>query len=187
MKLFKQFFSLGLILILILALLAGGSALLPDLQEEEVTEDYSAVIDHPKLQYTLTEQSITDFEAKVAETKTRMLHVQTCEEAEAEMDLLMEEYEEFRRQKAIAEIRFYCFPTDEKATDDYLFASTATSQCYLTLVELEQEIYYANPPSRDEYFEGMTEEELEEAIKASQEMSRHNTLQSEITSEFYSN
>ena len=191
MKLLKHISTLILIFSLLLAVLAGGAALLPDGTTEDVPQnsdtqsDYSAVTDNPKLKYTLTQQDLTDFEAKIAETKARMLAAQTCDEAEAEMDLLMEEYEKFRQQKTVAEILYHCFPLDEKTTEDYLFASQAVSKGYLAMVDLEKELYYENPPYRDEYFEGMTEEELEEAIKASQEMSRHSTLQSEIITDFY--
>lgn len=198
MKHLKRFLSLLLALCMILAVLGGCTIPTFSPENTDTSGNTQNTTHRPSLKdyldenisvlnFILTEQDLADFKAKIPEIKQKMLAATTCADAERELEILMLDFEHIRRQDSIAEVLYYCHQSDEKTTENYLFAKRAISEAYMAMVELEKEIYYANPPYRDEYFEGMTEEELEAAILESEEESRHTQQQSEITSEFYSN
>ena len=143
--------------------------------------------DTVQLEYTLTEQDLTDFENKVAEVRDAFLNATTLDDASAAIYPLYSYYSRFIEQSHIAEILYYCHQNDKTAEANYLFATSATEKAGTVITELETELYESNSAIRSEYFEGLTDEEIQSRLKLSDAVGKHNVLISELISDYYGN
>ncbi len=191
MKLSKRLLSLLLLLCMTLSLFSGcvGTDNTTDGTEEankELSIEDILPEDTP-LKFTLTEQDLTDLKAMIPSVKEKMLTAETNDAAEAEMKPLEEKFDFIMIQSGVAEVLYYCHQSDKTAMQNYLFAKETLGAAYKALVELEEEIYNANPPYKDEYFDGMTPDELDRLVKQREKETELGVLKSQITTDFYTN
>jgi len=144
-------------------------------------------LDRVILEYNLSDTDIAEFEAKAEAAREALSSVKSAQEAEEAMSQVYAYYTRIEQQSRIAEILYYCHQNDETAKNNYLSSTAAAEKASTVINELEMGLFLQNPDIREEYFEGMTEEELEEAFILSESIGQHGILLSEIVSDFHSN
>lgn len=123
------------------------------------------------LAYTLTQADVDALLASIEKCEHLFLN---CAPTEAELQEALDDvdsrYTHISTQAQLAYI-YYCLDqTGEQASQDYLFATAAQSDCYERYNEMCKRIDDSASPNRDFFFGDWSEEELEEMRGYSAEM-----------------
>lgn len=179
MKYARKLLSLLLISALLLSLFSSctGTGILDKIAEWDTIH----------LDYTLTEQDVADFDRKAEELRESFLKAETLEDAYAAIYPLYSSYSQFQNQSRIAEVLYYCHQNDKTAEENYLFATSAAEKAGTVITELEKALYETDTAFRSEYFEGLTDEEIQKKLKIADASGKHRVLFAELVSDFFGN
>lgn len=121
--------------------------------------DFEIDGDNP-LRYSLTDAHAAHFARQLALCESLLLEGSDVAAIEAAMETLEKQYDYVATQSRIAYLLYCCDLTDEKASEDYLFATDMVADIYEGYISLCRKLDESSSPYRETFFSDWTEAEL---------------------------
>lgn len=144
-------------------------------------EKVDLVISSAELVYELTDADITKFYDLLDECKTMALGNQDPNSVMKISDELDDHFEYMDGQLSVATVLYYCDLSDEEASQRYLDCTELVTQANNDYLEMAKELYDANFPAKERFFEEWTEQDLAMLTAYTSEVMELQQRNSEIT------
>ncbi len=122
------------------------------------------------LSFTLSEETVAEFEAALQSLRRVFLDSQTSDEEREQALTAAEDLQGFIvGQTQVAEILFYCNVEDASLSEQYTWAMEVYTETYEDLMTFSRELYLSESTGKTLYFEDWTEEEIRAMLGYSEE------------------
>ena len=135
---------------------AYGTTNPPDTEEDSV----ELVITPVELTYEMTDADVERFYELLEECREAALGGQDGDTVRAIVDALDDQYSYLDTQNSIANVLYYCDLNNEEASELYLACTELVTQANNDYLEMAKELYDAEFPAKERFFEDWTELDL---------------------------
>lgn len=135
---------------------AYGTTDTPDTDEDSV----ELVITPAELTYEMTDADVERFYELLAELKEAALNGEDGDTVMALSDAVDDQYNYMDTQHSIANVLYYCDLNDEEASQRYLDCTEQVTQANNDYLEMAKELYDADFPAKDRFFEDWSDLDL---------------------------
>lgn len=135
---------------------AFGTTTTPDTDEDSV----ELVITPAELSYEMTDADVERFYELLAELKKAALNGEDGDTVMALSDAVDDQYNYMDAQHSIANVLYYCDLNNEEASELYLACTEKITQANNDYLEMAKELYDAEFPAKERFFEEWSELDL---------------------------
>ena len=144
-------------------------------------EKVDLVISPAELTFEMTDADVTKFYGLLDQCKNAALGNQDPDSVMEISDALDDHYEYMDSQLSIATVLYYCDLSDEDASQRYLDCTEQVTQANNDYLEMAKELYRADFPAKERFFEEWTEQDLAMLTAYTPEIMQLRQRNSEIT------